>query len=196
MEHTCTGAIPEGEWNSHSLSGMYIADQEADYMMIQLLGSCPKISDVAIPDAFWPRHEESTSMDIPAGNYERPDYALETTNFNFYGISQGTNLFPTSSNQFYNLSDSHATLVTKNVKSNDNSISTGFCAGEAKNTTSSYLIEGDGDQCLNRENIDGNMEESGRNQQREEPARWHEKSNTSSKINSMKRPKISENVSA
>lgn len=191
MEHTCTGAIPEGEWISHSLSGMYMADQEADYMMIQLLGNFPTISDVAIPDAFWPRHEESTSMDIP-GNYESPDYSFETTNFNFYGIPQGTNLFPTSSNQFYNLSDSHP---TKTVKSNDNSMSTGFCAGEAKNTTNSYLIEGEGDQCLNRENIDGNVEESGRNQ-REEPTRRHEKSNTSSKINSLKRPKISENVSA
>ncbi|XP_004301388.1 PREDICTED: transcription factor bHLH85-like [Fragaria vesca subsp. vesca] len=185
-----TGAVPEGEWSSHSLGGMFTGDQqEADFMMIQLLENYPNIPDMAIPDDFWPGNEESTLMNI-SSNYGSPDYSLESTYSLLNDSSQETDLFSTSTDRFYNLSGSRPmTSVTRNVNGNDNSISNDFCAEEAIDVTSLYLIQEEGDV-----SIDGNVEEPSR-YQRDEPASIdHEKSNTSSsKISSMKRPKASEN---
>ncbi|KAL6191882.1 hypothetical protein ACLB2K_038271 [Fragaria x ananassa] len=185
-----TRAVPEGEWSSHSLGGMFTADQqEADFMMIHLLENYPNIPDMAIPDDFWPGNEESTLLNI-SSNYGSPDYSLESTYSLLNDSSQETDLFSTSTDRFYNLSGSPPmTLVTRNVHGNDNSISTDFCAAEAIDVTSLYLIQGEGDV-----SIDGNVEEPSRYQRDESASIDHEKSNTSSsKISSMKRPKASEN---
>ncbi|XP_050374507.1 transcription factor bHLH139-like [Argentina anserina] len=171
--------IPEGEWISHSPGGMFTGDQEADLMFIQLLENYPMIPDMAIAEGFWSGNEESTTMMNISGNYGSPIYSLETTSSHLNGSSQGlsqeTDLSPPM------------TLATRNdISNDDNSLSTDFCDAETIDT-SLYLIQGEGDV-----NIDCNMEEPSR-YQREEPVEAHEKCNTSSKINTVKRPKMSEN---
>ncbi|EOX98463.1 hypothetical protein QUC31_015160 [Theobroma cacao] len=156
-------AILEGEWSS--LSGTYTTE-EADFMA-QLLSNCPLpneldgSSNLGIPSTYWPGHHSTISM--KAASYCSSDIA-DTSSYSF---SQGSSysagssiVFPSSSQESYYLSDSHPIFVA-----NNSPMSMDFCMEDATNT-SSYLVEGD--DCLNQEMGNGNVEQAGKSHQ--EPA--------------------------
>lgn len=165
------GAIAEGEWSS--LSGMYTTE-EADFMA-QLLGNCAVTNELdgsaslGNSSAFWGSHGSTMNM---AGF----SYSLDVGDSNSYCFSQGSStysggsciLFPSSSSQesFY-LSDSHPILGTNN---NSGSISLDFCMGDANNTSSFLIDQGDVQGLNNQEMSDGNVEnlQSGGKQQQPE----------------------------
>ncbi|OAY39295.1 hypothetical protein MANES_10G083200v8 [Manihot esculenta] len=148
------GVSLEGEWSS--LSGMYRSEEAV--FLAQLLGNNDSSSCFGVPSSFWSSHD--SEMNMAAVNEDSVDT-------NFYNFSQGSScysggsnfLFATSSQESYFLNDSHAVLV-----SNNSSMSMDFCVGDVINTVS-YLVEGD--DCLNQEISNGNVEEYGGNQQPE-----------------------------
>ncbi|XVE66720.1 hypothetical protein DITRI_Ditri08aG0102300 [Diplodiscus trichospermus] len=148
------GAI-SGEWSS--LSGMYTTE-EADFMA-QLLSNFPVsaddqldgISSLGIPATFWPSHHSTINM--TEASYCSSDIA-DTGSYS----TCSSILFPSSNQESYYLqSDSHPTFVA-----NDSSMSMEFCLEDATNT-SSYFVEGD--DCLNQEMGNGNVEEAGKSHQ-------------------------------
>ena len=158
------GAISEGEWSS--LSGMYTTE-EADFMA-QLLSNCPLpdeldgSSNLGISSTFW--HAHHSTINMTGALYCSSDIA----NTSSYSFSQGSSysagssiLFPSSSQESYYLkSDSHPIFVA-----NNSPMSMDSCMEDATNT-SSYLVEGD--DCLNQEMGNGNVEQDGKSLQ--EPA--------------------------
>ncbi|KAF2294461.1 hypothetical protein GH714_011615 [Hevea brasiliensis] len=147
------GVTLEGEWSS--LSDVYTSE-EADFLA-QLLGNNDSSSSLGVLSSFWSNHKSEMNMvGVDEGSFHT----------NFYKFSQGSSsysgessfLFPTSSQESYYLSDSHPVLVN-----NISSMSMDFCMGDVTNTDS-YLVEGD-EYCSNQEISNGNVEESGGNQQ-------------------------------
>ncbi|XP_022762371.1 transcription factor bHLH84-like [Durio zibethinus] len=158
------GAISEGEWSS--LCGMYTTE-EPDFMA-QLFSRCPlpdeldRCSNLGIPSTFWPAHQYST-INMTGASYCSSD-DVNTSSFSFSQGSSysagGSILFPSSSQESYYLSDSNPIFVA-----NNSPMSMVFGMEDATNT-SSYLVEGD--DCLNQEMGNGNVEQDGKSHQ--EPA--------------------------
>lgn len=192
MEHI------EGEWTS--LSGMYTAE-EVDFMS-QLLGNFPfsnqlsGAASMSVPEAFWPAAHESITINM-SRNYEGSHYSSETSPGSNCSDGNRT-FFPTSSNESYHMSESLPMLVSN---SSNGSMSIDFGTVDVSKNINSYLIEGDHDQCLNQENINGNVEETGDRNQPEpvslvtvQEKAMQDKSTNPSKV-SMKRSQSLEHVS-
>lgn len=133
------GVALEGEWSS--LSGMYTSE-EADFLE-QLLGNNDSSSSLGVLSSFW--SSQKSEMNMAGGNGGLVDT-------NFYNFSQGSSSYSGgSSSQSYYFSDSHPVSMAMD-----------FCVGDVTNTAS-YLVEGN--DCSNRDMRNGNVEESGGNQQ-------------------------------